>query len=101
LLDGLALLGVLGDLERKGEVAEPKVLGRDEARQEDIDALAATEWHRHHSVCAWHTVQAADKVGEVVEHRQVVLDHYDVDLLREEPPNHTSSGEALLDIEVR
>ena len=53
---------------------EPNVLRPDVAGQEDVDAVPDVEGHRHHSVRAGQAVQAADEVGEVVQHRQVVLD---------------------------
>eukprot|EP00955_Chlamydomonas_euryale_P024458 257810-Chlamydomonas_euryale.AAC.1 len=72
------LVGVLRDrlnhLERERLVAEAQVLRRDKAREEHVDALAHAKGQRHDAVRAWLAVQAADKVRQVVEHRQVVLD---------------------------
>jgi len=71
----LLLLGRLRDLERERHVSEAQVLGGDEASQEDVDALTHAERHRYDTVGAGLTVQHADKVRQVVEHTQVMLDH--------------------------
>jgi hypothetical protein len=65
-------------LEAQAVLAEAEVFRRDEAGKEDVDALAHRERHRHDAVRAWRPVQHADKVGEVVQHREVVLDDDDV-----------------------
>ena len=54
------------------------------ARRQHVDrpgserTLSDAERHRDDAVRARHAVQAADEVGQVVEHRQVVLHHDDV-----------------------
>ena len=76
---------------RESDVSKPQVLGGDEARKEDVDALTHTKRHRHHAVpvanvtiyhCrnaragasrAGHAVEDADEVRQVVDDGEVVL----------------------------
>jgi len=74
--------------ERKGLLAEPQVLSRDETVQEDIDACITSTVdneqanpltfpyrvrHSDDTVHGWFAVQTAHEIGEVVEYGQVML----------------------------
>ncbi|KAI3494682.1 hypothetical protein L1887_40498 [Cichorium endivia] len=95
------VVGRLGDLERKRLVAETHVLGGDVAVEEDVDAITDGRRHGHDTVHRGDAVEAADKVREVVEHGQVVLDGDDVGVGVEERADHARGVETLLDVEVR
>ena len=60
-------------LEGQSLVSEPQVLSRDKSREEDIDSLSHAERHRDNAVCSGHTIQCADKVGQVIQHSKIVL----------------------------
>ena len=83
----LLLRGVFRDLEDEGVLAEPEVLRRHEAVQEDVDALTYREGHGDHAVSAWHAVQAAHKVGEIIQHGEIVLHHNDVLVRADQVPS--------------
>mmetsp|Transcript_192 Transcript_192/g.660 ORF Transcript_192/g.660 Transcript_192/m.660 type:complete len:544 (-) Transcript_192:139-1770(-) len=104
-LGRLAILLVepLGDLEAELIVAKTQVLSGNEASQEDIDAVAHSERHRHHTVRTGGAVQAADEVTEVVQDRQIVLnrDHKHVRANVDERTDGERCLEALANIEVR
>mmetsp|Transcript_35444 Transcript_35444/g.88930 ORF Transcript_35444/g.88930 Transcript_35444/m.88930 type:complete len:416 (+) Transcript_35444:840-2087(+) len=71
---GFHLLHVrLRHLEGERLLAEAQVLGGHKAGQEDVDALPHAERQCDHAVRTWLAVQAADEVGKVVQHREVVL----------------------------
>ena len=99
-------LGTLRYLERERVIAEPKVFGRDEAGEERVDTHAHTKGHGDNTVRSRRSVQDANVVAKVVEHRQVVLDHQDIppgsvlDVL-EHLADHMGSREPLLHVEVR
>lgn len=63
--------------------------------------FAHGEGHRDHSVDTRYSIEDTDKVGQVVEDGQIVLDDDDVDLGVEEGADEPGGVETLLDIEVR
>jgi hypothetical protein len=59
------------------------------------------EGHSDHTIRPRHPVQAADEVGEVVEHREIVLYHNDVLVRLDEGADGHGSLQALLHVQVR
>lgn len=76
------------NLEGEALLSEAEVLGGHEAGQKDVDAFPHAEGHCHHPVRARLAVQAAYEIRQVVQHRQVVLHHYDVLSLPQQVPYH-------------
>lgn len=87
-------------LENKSCVSKAKILRRYEAIEEDVDAFAY--WWRFcdDAVGGWLAVEAADEVGQIVQHGQIVLDNHHIVGCRHKAANCLSSFQALLDIEV-
>ena len=66
------------DFERERLVAETQVLRRHKTGEENVDAFANGEGHGDDAVRPGLPVQAANEVGQVIEHGQIVLDDDDV-----------------------
>ena len=96
----LIVLGLLDHLEGEHGLAEAQILGGHEAVEENVYAFAHRERHRHHAIVARRAVQATNVVGQVVEHGQVVLDHYNVALLSNQAADDLGSLETLLHVQV-
>ena len=65
-----------------------------------IVTFSDAEGHSDHSIGSRHAVQAADEVGEVVEHRQIVLHHDDVAVGPEQAADRLGSLQTLLYVQV-
>ena len=65
-------------LEAERRLAEAQVLGRNEAGQKVVDAFAHGKGHRDHAIDTRSAVEAADKVGQIVENGEIVLDDNDL-----------------------
>ncbi|PWZ00343.1 hypothetical protein BCV70DRAFT_109253 [Testicularia cyperi] len=89
------------DLERERLLTESHVLCGNITVEEDVDAIANGRGHGNDTVDRRHTVETADEIGEVVEHRQIVFDGNDVSVGVEERADHSGGIETLLDIEIR
>mmetsp|Transcript_22633 Transcript_22633/g.55829 ORF Transcript_22633/g.55829 Transcript_22633/m.55829 type:complete len:494 (-) Transcript_22633:8-1489(-) len=90
----------LGDPEVERLIPESEVLGGNEAVEEDVDALPHRERGRDHAVDPRAPPQTADEVGQVVQHRQVVLNHDDVVVVFDDGPDGLCGLEPLPDVEV-
>lgn len=99
-VDGLVELDVLRDLEVELREAEAQVLGGDEAREEDVDAFAHGERRGDDAVCSGLSVEAADEVGEVVEHGEIVLDRDHVFVLAAELADGLCGAQTLAHVQV-
>jgi len=95
------LLAGLGNTELEGLFTEAQVFGRDVTVQEDVDPFADGRRQRDHAVDGWLSVKHADKVGQVVEHGQIVLHHNDIVIGSEQTADLAAGGQTLLDIEKR
>mmetsp|Transcript_36848 Transcript_36848/g.75170 ORF Transcript_36848/g.75170 Transcript_36848/m.75170 type:complete len:414 (+) Transcript_36848:691-1932(+) len=97
-------LGPLRHLKGQGVFAEPKVLGGNEPGEEGVDTHPNAERHGDNAVPSGLAVQDADVVGEIIQHREVVLHHehvpprpVDLDQLSD----HVRGRETLLHVQVR
>mmetsp|Transcript_39690 Transcript_39690/g.99360 ORF Transcript_39690/g.99360 Transcript_39690/m.99360 type:complete len:356 (+) Transcript_39690:1363-2430(+) len=79
---------------------EAEVLGGHKAREENVDAIPDAKGHGHHPIGTRLAVEHADKVGEIVQNREVMLYDDDVVVLEEEGSDGLGSLDSLLDIEV-
>lgn len=96
------VVGGLRHFKVERKVAESKIFRRHKASEENVDAFADAERHRHDAVRAGNAVEAAHKVRKVVEDGEIVLDADDVRGGRnfQEAANDERRFHALAHIEV-
>lgn len=63
----------LGYFENKGFLSEAQIFRWHKTVQKYVYTLPHGEWHGNDAIGAGYSVQAADKVGQVVQHGQIVL----------------------------
>lgn len=95
------LITSFGNTEREGLVSEPQVLRRDVTIQKDIDTFTDGGGQSDYTVECGLSVKDANKVGEIVKHRQIVFNNNDIVIRPEELADGAGSRQTLLDIEVR
>lgn len=89
------------DLEGKLLISEPHVFRWHKSRKKDVDTFPDSEWHGNDSISCWFSIQAADEIRQIVEDGQIVLDDYDVIIMRLQISDHGGALDSLLDVEVR
>jgi hypothetical protein len=95
------LVSGLGDSELQRFLTETQVLSGDVTIQENIDSFTDGSGQCNHTVHRWLSVKHANKVGQVVQDRQIVLDDDNVVIRSQKVTDGFGSLETLLDIEIR
>lgn len=90
-----------GDTECEGFFAEAQVLGWDVAIEEDIDAFANRLRQCDDAIHGRSPIEYTNKVREIVEDRQIVLNHNDIVVRTQQTTNDPCSAQPLFDIEIR
>ena len=101
VLVGGEIVTGLSNAESKGLFSEAQVLGGNMTVEEDVDTLTDRRRQGHDTIDGRATVEDANKVGKVVQDRQIVLNDNDIIIWSQELSNRTRSAETLLDIQVR
>ena len=96
----LAFICVFRHFESKFFITELHVLSGDETIEEDIDSFTNRERHSDNAIYTGLSVKAADKVGQVVQNGQVVLNNDDIVGDAQEGANGPGSVETLFDVQV-
>mmetsp|Transcript_65751 Transcript_65751/g.189577 ORF Transcript_65751/g.189577 Transcript_65751/m.189577 type:complete len:247 (-) Transcript_65751:695-1435(-) len=96
----VAIVNLFGHLEGQRHLAESQVLGGHKAVEEDVDAFAHAEGHRDDPIAASRAPQAANKVRQVIQNGQVVLDHNDVIVHPLQASDDVRGVQTLPDIQI-
>jgi len=92
--------GGISHVELQTVLTETKVLSGHETIKEDVDTLTDTSRSGNNTISTRLTVEHADVIGHVIEHRKIVLDDDDVLVSTNHGTDDFCSLETLLDIEV-
>lgn len=88
------------DTEGKGFFAESQVLCGDVPIQENVDAFPNRRRKSDDTIHSWPAIEYANKIGKVIQDRQIVLNYNDVVVWSEKFSDNTSRAKTLLDIQV-
>ena len=92
---------VFGNFESEFLVTELHVFGWDETIEENVDSFSNRERHSDNAVNTGFSIETADKVGQVVQNGQVVLDNDDIVGDAQEGANGSGGVETLFHVQVR
>ena len=100
-LVGKKFITGLSDTEGQRLISEPEVLGGNVTIQENVDTFTDRGGEGDHTKECGSSVEHTDKVGEIVQHGQIVLYNNDIVIRTKQLTNGAGSRQTLLDIKIR
>lgn len=88
-------------MESKLFVSESHVFGGYKTGQKDVDTLSDCERHSNNTISARLSVETANKIGQVIQDRQIVFDQNDVIIVGLNSSYEFGHLDSLLNIEIR